>query len=107
MLRVKLSGNMNQDIGCKWKVQKNPLSLLEERECLTYLLGQHKSIHGDKKHEYLGMNYLNKAIQQDLLSEFILVEIWLRKYPKIAYSQSREVIESLAKYVTVMRGEKL
>jgi tetratricopeptide (TPR) repeat protein len=85
------------------------LSLFEERECLAGMLimatGKDGKFKGIKA--IPALTYVYKSLQSDLLTEFILMEIWLRRHPIIAYTQTRETIESLVGYVVKVRGEKL
>jgi tetratricopeptide (TPR) repeat protein len=88
---------------------ESELSLHEEKECLAGMLimatGKDGKFKGIKAIPALG--YLHKSLQSDLMTEFILMEIWLRRYPIIAFTQTRETIESLVDYVVKVRGEKL
>lgn len=84
-------------------------SLLEEKECLSGLLIMNTNKKGKFQHnrKVPSLSYLNKALNQNLFTEFVIVEIWLRQYPVIAFTQDRETLDKLVDYVIQIRGEKL
>ena len=82
-------------------------SSLEEREAiLALVINNAKNGKIKKSKEIPSLIYLKKALDQELLSSFIFVEIWSRQYPLIAYTQSPAVIRQLAAYVKLVRSEK-
>lgn len=87
---------------------ESTFSLVEERECLTGLLIMNTNRDGKfKKNKKIpALTYLNKANQLDMFKEFVLMEIWLRKYPIIALTQDVETIEKLVDYTLEVRGKK-
>ncbi len=80
--------------------------LVEEKECLANLVIGYKNKNMDKKSDDEALNKLIEAVDNDMLSEFILYEILLKEDPSIAYKIGKKSIEKIVDYVLKFRTEK-
>ena len=54
-----------------------------------------------------GVVALMDAMDERMLEQFIVVELWLHREPLIVYTQPKEMLPQLAEYVVNVRGKKL
>jgi len=79
-------------------------STLEEKECLVGLI-TNISINKKSKKKPV-FKALNKALDNQMIDEFILYEILLPQYPYVAYQLPEEAIKLVVEYVVQVRGGK-
>ncbi len=79
---------------------------VEENECLANIILGHMNSEGEKLSEAESINFLLEAFKRKKLSEFMIYEVWLRKYPQIIYSLPKETIDNIADYVSRFHFEK-
>jgi tetratricopeptide (TPR) repeat protein len=82
-------------------VEENSYSSLEEREALISL---YVTTSRDKRaQKYPELVMFNKAVDKQMLDEFLFFEIILREHPNIVYTLKPEFIQSVKKYVIEVR----
>ena len=85
-------------------VNKNDYTIFEEKEAIINLyLTASKDKKNLKKQPFKA---LVEAVNKKMLDEFIIYEIMLVKYPKLAYNLPDDLIRAIAEYVISVRGGK-
>ncbi|MEM6273093.1 MAG: hypothetical protein AAF998_27010 [Bacteroidota bacterium] len=80
--------------------------LPEEEECLLNLFAVWEADKDRKGMKSPLPRTLKRAIEERWLAEFVFFELWLPREPLIVYTQPREGIEAIARYVVEVRGQK-
>ena len=84
----------------------SPFFFKEVRNCLNILMDTYRAEKRLKRDQILALEYMVAINDGGLLDEFILHEVWLRRYPVMIYSLTKEEIEELAEYHQLTRSTK-
>ena len=85
---------------------RGDFDMVQEKECLLNLAMGYDRIHQGKAGKCVEINTLIAAIQAKMINEFIFMEEWLRIEPLIAYTQPKEAVMSIARYLLEIRAPK-
>lgn len=91
----------------KMKIGSDDLERLREHECLLNMLVAWENWDKDKLKKQFTMGLsIKKAIQEKMVSEFILYEVELAENPKLAFYLTPDEINNLARYILTVRSHK-
>ncbi|HOJ26652.1 MAG TPA: tetratricopeptide repeat protein [Candidatus Saccharicenans sp.] len=78
----------------------------EEQEALAAEYGYLSSQPAEQFQDYPDLNVLKRAIEARKIGEYVIYEVLLPQYPRLAFELPPNIIESLKQYVLEIRAEK-